>query len=90
MSEVHIHPVKDNIKKHTHADNDTYLSMYQESVNDPQGFWGKHGKILDWMKPFTQVKNTSFEPGNIDIKWFEDGQLNVSANCIRSSFSRAW
>ena len=82
MSEVHIHPVKDNIKKHTHADNDTYLSMYQESVNDPQGFWGKHGKILDWMKPFTQVKNTSFEPGNIDIKWFEDGQLNVSANCI--------
>lgn len=82
MSEVHIHPVKDNIKKHTHADNDTYLSMYQESINDPQAFWGKHGKILDWMKPFTQVKNTSFEPGNINIKWFEDGQLNVSANCI--------
>ncbi|WP_105903407.1 acetate--CoA ligase [Vibrio gangliei] len=82
MSEVHIHPVKDNILKQTHADNETYLSMYQESVNDPQGFWGKHGKIVDWIKPFTQVKNTSFEPGNIDIKWFEDGQLNVSANCI--------
>lgn len=82
MSEVHIHPVKDNIQKHTHADNDTYLSMYQESVNDPQLFWGKHGKIVDWIKPFTQVKNTSFEPGNINIKWFEDGQLNVSANCI--------
>lgn len=82
MSEVHIHPVKDNILQQTHADNDTYLSMYQESVNDPQGFWGKHGKIVDWIKPFTQVKNTSFEPGNISIKWFEDGQLNVSANCI--------
>lgn len=82
MSEVHIHPVKENILQQTHADNDTYLSMYQESVNDPQGFWGKHGKIVDWIKPFTQVKNTSFEPGNISIKWFEDGQLNVSANCI--------
>ena len=82
MSEVHIHPVKDNILQQTHADNDTYLSMYQESVNDPQGFWAKHGKIVDWIKPFTQVKNTSFEPGNISIKWFEDGQLNVSANCI--------
>ncbi|MCF7355303.1 acetate--CoA ligase [Vibrio sp. CK2-1] len=82
MSEVHIHPVKDNILQQTHADNDTYLSMYQESINDPQGFWGKHGKIVDWIKPFTQVKNTSFEPGNISIKWFEDGQLNVSANCI--------
>lgn len=82
MSEVHIHPVKENILQQTHADNDTYLSMYQESVNDPQGFWAKHGKIIDWIKPFTQVKNTSFEPGNISIKWFEDGQLNVSANCI--------
>lgn len=82
MSDIHIHPVKDNILQHTHADNDTYLSMYQESVTDPQGFWGKHGKIVDWMTPFTQVKNTSFEPGNIDIKWFADGQLNVSANCI--------
>ncbi|WP_417879550.1 acetate--CoA ligase [Vibrio sp.] len=82
MSEVHIHPVKENILQQTHADNDTYLSMYQESVNDPQGFWDKHGKIVDWIKPFTQVKNTSFEPGNISIKWFEDGQLNVSANCI--------
>ncbi|WP_417884222.1 acetate--CoA ligase [Vibrio rumoiensis] len=82
MSEVHIHPVKENILQQTHADNDTYLSMYQESVNDPQGFWAKHGKIVDWIKPFTQVKNTSFEPGNISIKWFEDGQLNVSANCI--------
>ncbi|MBD1575807.1 MULTISPECIES: acetate--CoA ligase [Vibrio] len=82
MSEVHIHPVKDNIQKTTHADSDTYLSMYQESVNDPQGFWGKHGKILDWIEPFTQVKSTSFEPGNVGIKWFEDGKLNVSANCI--------
>ncbi|MFV0574757.1 MAG: acetate--CoA ligase [Vibrio sp.] len=82
MSEVHIHPVKQNILQHTHADNATYQAMYEESVNDPQGFWGKHGKIVDWIKPFTKVKNTSFDPGHVNIKWFEDGQLNVSANCI--------
>ncbi len=82
MSEVHIHPVKEHIKAHTHADSDTYLAMYQQSVQDPNAFWGEHGKIVDWIKPFTQVKNTSFDPGHVSIKWFEDGQLNVSANCI--------
>ncbi len=55
--------------------------MYQQSVSDPEGFWGEHGKIVDWIKPFTQVKNTSFDPGHIDIRWFEDVTLNVSANC---------
>ncbi len=82
MSEVHIHPVKEHIKAHTHADSDTYLAMYQQSVQDPNAFWGEHGKIVDWIKPFTQVKNTSFDPGHVSIKWFEDGQLNVSTNCI--------
>ncbi|CAH0524401.1 acetate--CoA ligase [Vibrio hippocampi] len=82
MSDVHVYPVKENIKAHTHADNDTYLSMYQQSVTDPETFWSEHGKIVDWIKPFTQVKQTSFDTGHIDIKWFEDGTLNVSANCI--------
>ncbi|MEZ9058635.1 acetate--CoA ligase [Vibrio pelagius] len=82
MSEAHVYPVKENIKANTHADNDTYLAMYQQSVSDPEGFWGEHGKIVDWIKPFTQVKSTSFDPGHIDIRWFEDGTLNVSANCI--------
>lgn len=82
MSEAHIYPVKQNIKAHTHADNDTYLAMYQQSIKDPEGFWSEHGKIVDWIKPFTKVKHTSFDPGHIDIRWFEDGTLNVSANCI--------
>ncbi len=59
-----------------------YKLMYERSVKDPQGFWGEAGKRLDWIKPFSKVKNTSFAPGNVDIKWFEDGTLNVSANCI--------
>ena len=65
-----------------HADKATYEAMYEASINDPEGFWAEHGKRVDWIKPFTKVKNTSFAPGNIDIKWFEDGTLNVSANCI--------
>jgi hypothetical protein len=56
--------------------------MYAASIADPEAFWAEHGKRIDWIKPFTKVKNTSFEFGNVDIKWFEDGTLNVSANCV--------
>ncbi len=65
-----------------HADKATYDAMYEASINDPEAFWGEHGKRIDWIKPYTRVKNTSFAPGNVDIKWYEDGTLNVSANCI--------
>ncbi|SKA35502.1 acetate--CoA ligase [Consotaella salsifontis] len=58
-----------------------YQAWYRRSVEDPDGFWAEHGKRIDWMKPFTKVKNTSFAP-DVSIKWFEDGTLNVSANCI--------
>jgi acetyl-CoA synthetase len=56
--------------------------MYAASVNDPEAFWGEQGKRLDWIKPYTRVKNTSFELGNVHIEWFGDGTLNVSANCL--------
>ncbi len=59
-----------------------YDRMYQRSVSDPDGFWSEHAQRIDWIKPFTKVKNTSFEWPDISIKWFEDGQLNVAANCI--------
>lgn len=60
----------------------SYEEAYDFSIKDPEGFWGEQAKRLDWIKPFTKVKNTSFEPENISIKWFEDGVLNVSYNCI--------
>ena len=82
MSESHVYPVKENIKSTTHVDDQTYLTMYQQSVNNPVEFWSEHGKIVDWIKPFTKVKHTSFDTGHVDIRWFEDGTLNVSANCI--------
>ncbi|WP_085977142.1 acetate--CoA ligase [Roseobacter sp. AzwK-3b] len=65
-----------------HIDAQGYAQMYATSVSDPEGFWASEGQRIDWIKPFSKVKNTSFEPGNIDIRWFEDGTLNVSANCI--------
>ncbi|MFT6119322.1 MAG: acetyl-CoA synthetase [Yoonia sp.] len=65
-----------------HADKATYEAMYAASVADPAAFWGEQGKRVDWMKPFTKVKTADFTLGQVDIKWFEDGTLNVSANCI--------
>ncbi|WMT85759.1 acetate--CoA ligase [Pelagibacterium sp. 26DY04] len=59
-----------------------YEEMYARSVADPDGFWGEQAQRIDWIKPFTKVKNTSFEWPDISIKWFEDGVLNISANCI--------
>jgi len=59
-----------------------YQEMYQRSISDPDGFWGEMGKRLDWIKPYTRVKNTSFDPNNVSIKWYEDGTLNVCYNCI--------
>jgi acetyl-CoA synthetase len=80
MSEK-VYPVLASAKKNALIDNDTYLSWYKQSIKDPEKFWAKHGKRIDWFKPFTKVKNTSFE-GKVAIKWFEDGVTNVSYNCI--------
>jgi acetyl-CoA synthetase len=82
MSEEHIYPVTDNLAKNSLLTNEEYLTQYQASISDPSAFWGEKGKILDWIKPYTKVKNSSFDSGHVSIKWFEDGELNVSANCI--------
>ena len=59
-----------------------YQELYAKSVSDPEAFWAEHGKRIDWIKPFTKVKHTSYDPHNVSIKWFEDGTTNVSMNCI--------
>ncbi|WP_019616277.1 acetate--CoA ligase [Psychromonas ossibalaenae] len=82
MSEKHIYPVSADLAQKSLLTNEEYLSQYQQSINDPAAFWGEKGKILDWIKPYSKVKNSSYDPGHINIKWFEDGQLNVSANCL--------
>ena len=59
-----------------------YQEMYKRSVADPNAFWAEQAKRITWMTPFRKVKNTSFGPGNVSIKWFEDGTLNAAYNCI--------
>lgn len=76
-----IYPVLKSARKNAYLDPKKYEKWYQASIEDPDGFWGKHANRIDWFKPFTKVKNTSFE-GNASIKWFEDGVTNVCYNCI--------
>ncbi|TNC50560.1 acetate--CoA ligase [Rubellimicrobium rubrum] len=64
------------------TEGEAYKRYYDASVTDPDTFWGAQARRLTWITPPTKVKNTSFEKDNVSIKWFEDGTLNVSANCI--------
>ena len=72
----------ENIVENTHVTAEQYEEMYARSIADPDGFWGEQAKRLDWITPFTRVKNTSFEYPDVYVRWFEDGELNVAANCI--------
>src|SRR5580704_7451466 len=77
-----VYPVSPEWTKRAYVDDVKYREMYAHSVRDPNGFWGEQAKRVDWITPFTKVENVSFAPGNISIKWFEDGVLNVAWNCI--------
>jgi len=81
MSEALTFPVTAEALAGTHCTKEQYQQMYERSITDPDGFWREEAKRIDWMKPFTKVKNTDFT-GDISIKWFEDGTLNASVNCI--------
>ena len=81
MSEM-LYKVPENWPAQAYVDDAGYRDMYARSVRDPEGFWGDHGKRIDWIKPYTRVKHTSFAPGNVSIEWFGDGTTNVSLNCI--------
>ena len=76
------YPVPAEWARRAWVDEAKYQEMYKRSVQDPAGFWGEMGKRLDWIKPFSKVKNTSFDPSNVSIKWYEDGTLNVCVNCV--------
>ncbi|MDT2084731.1 MAG: acetate--CoA ligase [Planktomarina sp.] len=66
----------------SHANSAKYEEMYAASLRDPESFWAEQGRRLDWIEPYTIIKNTTFNHSDVSIKWYEDGQLNVSANCI--------
>ena len=77
-----LYPVRPEVAATTLTDEATYKAMYQQSVINPDGFWREQAQRIDWIQPFTKVKQTSFDDHHVDIKWFSDGTLNVSANCL--------
>jgi acetyl-CoA synthetase len=81
MSESHLFPVPDDFAARAWVDNDTYLEMYKASIDDPDAFWGEHGKRIDWIKPYKTVKDVDFND-DARIRWYADGTLNASVNCI--------
>src|SRR5690349_417204 len=88
MSESHVYPVPPEFAAKALVNAEKYEEMYAASVADPESFWRQHGKRLRWMRPYTKVKNVNWDisktnnPNDLHVKWFEDGTLNVSANCI--------
>ncbi|MHA6962540.1 acetate--CoA ligase [Zobellella denitrificans] len=82
MSEMKLYPVDPEVAAKAHIDSARYQAMYEQSIKDPDIFWGEHGKRLDWFAPYTRVKHTSFDHHNVDIRWFEDGTLNAAYNCL--------
>ena len=77
-----LYPPAADFVKSAHVDREKYQAMYARSIADPEAFWGEQGKRLDWMTPYSRVKNTTFEYPDVSVKWYEDGVLNVAANCI--------
>jgi acetyl-CoA synthetase len=76
------YPPSSDFAANAHVDAAKYEDMYAASIRDPEGFWAEHGKRLDWIKPFSKVKNVNYMYPDVSIKWYEDGTLNVAANCI--------
>ena len=82
MSEDLVFDVPENVEADTLVDEAKYHEMYAESLRDPGAFWGEHGKRIDWMRPYTKVKNTLYSKEDVSIKWYEDGTLNACVNCV--------
>jgi acetyl-CoA synthetase len=82
MSDVKTYEVKEHIGSTALLNEEQYEALYQRSIDDSEGFWAEQGKRIDWIQPFTQVRNVSFDEHNVDINWYKDGTLNASANCL--------
>ncbi|HCW91874.1 MAG TPA: acetyl-coenzyme A synthetase, partial [Marinobacter sp.] len=82
MTAPKLYPVAPDVAERALLNKQQYEDMYRQSVEDPEAFWGEHGKRIDWIKPYTKVKNTTYDYNRLSIKWFEDGVLNASANCL--------
>ena len=77
-----VFPVNSYYREHAFVDEAGYATLYQRSIEDNEGFWREQAAIIDWTKPFTKVKEVSFDKDDLHIRWFEDGELNVCYNCV--------
>ena len=77
-----VYPVPAEFEKTARTNEQEYFERYQKSIEQPDEYWAEQALKLDWIKPFSQVKNTSYDKDNFKIEWFADGQLNLSANCL--------
>ncbi|MDC0110186.1 acetate--CoA ligase [Alphaproteobacteria bacterium] len=82
MTNQNIHKPSLDIIQNAHIDSDNYEKMYSESITNPDMFWKTHGKRIDWIKPYTKISNVSYKKEDLHIKWYEDGTLNASSNCL--------
>ena len=82
MSDDLIFNVPDAVAKNALVDNALYEKMYQASIDDPDAFWAEHGQRIDWIKPYSKIKNTHYGKDDVSIKWYEDGSLNACVNCV--------
>ena len=82
MTKNNIYIPSSDVVKNAHVNSEQYEKMYEESINDPDVFWDTHGKRIDWIKPYKKISNVSYAKENLQIKWYEDGTLNASANCL--------
>ncbi|MDB9800304.1 acetate--CoA ligase [Alphaproteobacteria bacterium] len=82
MTKNNIYIPSSDVVKNAHLNSEQYEKMYAESINDPDLFWDTHGKRIDWIKPYQKISNISYAKENLQIKWYEDGTLNASANCL--------
>src|SRR5579864_7328391 len=81
MPDTSLFPVPAKVADRAWTDEAGYFKLYEESLANPDKFWRDQGKRVDWIKPYTKVKNTRFT-GDVSIKWYEDGTLNAAYNCI--------
>ena len=82
MSKKNTFKPNEEAKKRSLLSENEYQNMYSESINDNNNFWKKHGEIIDWIKPYSKIKDVSYDLNDLHIKWFYDGTLNASANCL--------
>ena len=82
MSDDTLFPVSEETRAASRIDNGTYLAWYERSIADPEGFWAEHGHRIDWFRPYSKVKDVSYAKEDVHIRWFHDGTLNASYNCL--------